>query len=100
MAPPRHSAKSAAAYARSIRSTYGTATYGTGPGGGWISFRCLGPVTCSTCTPALVIAPTAPASARFSDTAPCEPPVTSSTGRAGLAPQGAPALSPAPQPAD
>ena len=40
------------------------------------------------------MAPIAPASARFSDLAPCEPPKTSSTGRSARSPKCARALSP------
>src|ERR1017187_6589195 len=48
---------------------------------------------CSTCTPAARSRPAAPAAARFSELAPCDPPVTSRTGRSGRSPKWARALS-------
>ena len=46
----------------------------------------FGPMTCSTCTPAARRPPTAPATARLIDCAPCEPPNTSRVGRSGRSP--------------
>ena len=81
LAPPRESTRSAAAYARSIRSTNDTTAYGTSPGSG-VASPC-GPTTCSTCTPAPASAADAPETAWLSRRAPCEPPVTSRVGRSG-----------------
>jgi hypothetical protein len=82
----RQSTASAAAYARSIRSRYGTA-HVAAPGTGNSArphASCRGRVACRICTPAAEKASAAPSMASFSRRAPCEPPNTSSV--AGPAP--------------
>ncbi|SHS82142.1 Uncharacterised protein [Mycobacteroides abscessus subsp. abscessus] len=80
IAPDRHTAISAAAYARSMRSRYGNATYLGAPGGrSGNSIVFFGPCACNTETPAAARSLAAAETALLRETAPCEPPNTNST---------------------
>ena len=85
--PARQTTASAAAYARSIRLTNATMTYGGPPGVVSGVASPFGPTMCSTCTPAAAKAGAAAATDWLSRRAPCDPPVTSSVGRSGSSPK-------------
>ena len=75
---------------------YVVAMYGTPDAVAGASTPLRGPMMCSTWMPASRSQPAAPNTAAFSDLAPCDPPVTSSTGRSVRRPKCALALSPSP----
>src|SRR5699024_7766150 len=90
MAPARDGARSAAAYARSLRSRYGTATSGTPPGPtrGAVSLF-LGPTAWRTPAPARENSPATSDIAALSERAPWEPPTTRTVGASGSRPNSA-----------
>src|SRR2546430_17419770 len=91
IAPPRHSARSPAAYPSSISDRNFVVTYGTGRAGGISTGSLRAPLMCRTWIPPAVHAFAAPALARLIDRAPREAPQPDSVRRAVSSPQRAPA---------